>query len=723
MTSEKAGAHGAIHNDWVSGSNSSQDNENDRGATYGITSGVHEHMNLGLFLSLTAMSFLWVGSQIPLYLYGSVLPDIYADVGGSTNGRWVWMITAYLIPNAALGPFVGALSDLFGRKYVAGVGQILLVIGPVVVSTSHRINVAIGGMVLAGLGAGLNELIALAGTSELVPVHKRATYVGGVVFTILPFCPSPLWAQLITQGSNWRYNGFLIGAWNIVGLILVVLCYKEPSRKNRSAKDILGNVDYIGGFLSTAGVVLFMMGMQWGAREHPWLSAQVLVPFLLGVALIAIFFVYEVMWAKHPMVPARIFSRDKRTMGAILLVTFLSGGNFFALLLFWPTEVFNVYGNDPLQIGIRTLPIGFGIIAGSVTNLVLIRATKGRVRILMVFWCTFMTAFVGAIAVARTDNIKPTVYAIVTMASIGVGAVIIPCSLIAQVVAPTDLIGTITAITLSIRYIGGAIGFAVFYNVFFHKYYELANTIATPQVAQAGITRDFFELIAAISLGSNAEYAALKDLIAASPTMSHKDTAYQTIMDATTHTFALAYQWPYWISIAFGGSCIIINNWMLRLGAQACSAYDCHGAYTGFVTAAALSSTGVSIVELGHVERRRLVAETDAQVAAKLAAVCAHSTVPTVCIGEVDEGQEVEDAARQLRPQIEVVLDTVPADAPVVFDYEPVGVKYVGAVLPPGSRTGLGQHVDSMFLGRYAYDIRGMGKVLAKVVQSLNSQA
>lgn len=259
------------------------------------------------------------------------------------------------------------------------------------------------------------------------------------------------------------------------------------------------------------------------------------------------------------MVPSRIFSRDKNTMISILLVTFFSGGNFFALLLFWPTEVYNVYGNDPVQIGIRTLPIGFGIILGSVINLGLIRATKGRLRILMVSWCVFMTAFVGAMAVARTDNLTPTVYPIITMASIGVGAVIIPCSLIAQVTCPTDLIGTITAITLSIRYIGGAIGFAAFYNVFFHKYYELANEIAAPRVASAEITLDFFELIAVVSLGSNAEYRKLQELIATSPSIVRRDGAYQTIMDATRLTFAVAYQWPYWISIAFGCACIVCS--------------------------------------------------------------------------------------------------------------------------------------------------------------------
>jgi hypothetical protein len=30
-------------------------------------------------------------------------------------------------------------------------------------------------------------------------------------------------------------------------------------------------------------------------------------------------------------------------------------------------------------------------------------------------------------------------------------------------------------------------------------------------------------------------------------------------MDALHEAFALAYRWPYWISIAFGGACIILS--------------------------------------------------------------------------------------------------------------------------------------------------------------------
>lgn len=95
-----------------------------------------------LFISFIAMTFLWVGSQIPLYLFGSVLPLIYTDIGG--YNIYVWAVIGYLIPNAALCPFVGALSDMFGRKAVGATGQVLLIIGPIVTTTAHDMLTVIG---------------------------------------------------------------------------------------------------------------------------------------------------------------------------------------------------------------------------------------------------------------------------------------------------------------------------------------------------------------------------------------------------------------------------------------------------------------------------------------------------------------------------------------------------------------------------------------------------
>ncbi|PSN61687.1 MFS general substrate transporter [Corynespora cassiicola Philippines] len=520
---------------------------------------IHEKMSWRFFMILTCMSFLWIGSQIPLYLFGSVLPTIYQDIGGVD--RYVWFVIGYLIPNAALCPFVGALSDLFGRQKVAITGQVALILGPIITATANSMNIAIAGQVFSGLGAGLNELIALAGTAEIVPVKDRGKYVGLIVLTILPFCPSVLYAQLITKSSNWRYNGVFVGVWNFIGLLLCIFCYHDPPRLTAeyTARDVLRQVDYIGGFLSTAGITCFMMGLQWGAQQYPWGSAHNVAPFVIGIVLIIAFFAWE-FYAPHPMVPRALFKKAKKTMIVILLITWLSGGNYFVALLFWPTQVYNVYGDDPVGIGIRSLPIGFGIIAGAAICLILIPITKGRIRALMIFFTAMMTAGTGAISAATPHNLN-TVYAIVTIASLGIGGVIIPSSIIAQIACPDELIATITAITLSIRYIGGAIGFAVYSNLFFHKFTEYGTDIvAVKTILGTGIVGlDNIPLIThMVELVGNAKFNELKELIATNPAVLKKDS-FPTIVASAQEAFSLAYRYPYWISIAFGGLCFILS--------------------------------------------------------------------------------------------------------------------------------------------------------------------
>lgn len=127
-----------------------------------------------------------------------------------------------------------------------------------------------GGMAIAGAGAGVNELTALAVTSELAPTRKRGKYVAILVFTIVPFCPSVLWAQLIASHSNWRNCGAFCGAWAAIGLIMTLVFYHPPPRPNSrglSKGQILKQIDVVGGLLSISGMVLFLMGLQWGGYQ------------------------------------------------------------------------------------------------------------------------------------------------------------------------------------------------------------------------------------------------------------------------------------------------------------------------------------------------------------------------------------------------------------------------------------------------------------------------
>ena len=125
-------------------------------------------------------------------------------------------------------------------------------------------------MAIAGIGAGVNELTALAVASELAPTRKRGTYVAVLVFTIVPFCPSVLWAQLIAANGRWRYCGVLCGVWAAVGLLLTIIFYFPPPRVNSqglSRMEVFKQIDFVGGFLSIFGMLLFMASLQWGGYQ------------------------------------------------------------------------------------------------------------------------------------------------------------------------------------------------------------------------------------------------------------------------------------------------------------------------------------------------------------------------------------------------------------------------------------------------------------------------
>jgi len=183
----------------------------------------------------------------------------------------------------------------------------------------------------------------------------------------------------------------------------------------------------------------------------------------------------------------------------------------------------------------------------------------------------------------------------------------------------------------------------------------------------------------------------------------------------------------------------------LRIGAQ--DAFWDDGPYTGEVSPRQLAEYGVSLVEVGHAERRRLFGETDETVARKVDAVLAAGLTPLVCVGEPLEGDAhaaAEAVIRQLEASIGPALGAG-REGRVLVAYEPVWA--IGAAEPapdahirtvcsalrealprpglasdsavlyggsagPGLLTRIGDAVDGLFLGRFAHDPEAFGRIL-----------
>ncbi|PGH29526.1 hypothetical protein GX50_07721 [[Emmonsia] crescens] len=507
------------------------------------------------------MAFLWTGSQIPVYLFGAIPPYIYRDIGGAD--RWTWFVLAYLLALAGVCPFVGSLSDLIGRRWVAIIGASLICIGMVVCSTAKTMNIFICGMSLAGAGSGVNELTALAATSEMAPTRKRGKYVAVLIFTILPFAPSVLWGQLIAYHAGWRYVGLLCGLWGFLGLLITIGFYHPPPRvnsKDLNKSDIIWRIDFVGGLLSIGGMIVFLAGLQWGGYQYPWESARVLGCLIVGFVTLVVFVLWEIYGAKYPILPKRL-KQEPRTLVLTLVITFISGTNFFSILMFWPTQAFNVYGHDPIQVGIRGIPVAFSILAGACIVLWLLSVFRGHNRELLVISSGLMTIGCGAMAYADVDNLNK-LWGILIIAGLGIGGIVVPASIITTIICPDDLIATIAALTLSIRVIGGGVGYTIYYNIFAHKFKEHATKyIGGAMALKLGITNTTL-IKTAILYTSESLLEELHHI----PGIGHNETAYGIVVRAGQVAFAESYKWVYYVSIAFGIVCTLAACFLGNIG-------------------------------------------------------------------------------------------------------------------------------------------------------------
>jgi triosephosphate isomerase (TIM) len=119
----------------------------------------------------------------------------------------------------------------------------------------------------------------------------------------------------------------------------------------------------------------------------------------------------------------------------------------------------------------------------------------------------------------------------------------------------------------------------------------------------------------------------------------------------------------------------------MALGAQNLHG-EPHGAFTGEHSGAMLTAVGCRWVIVGHSERRQLMGETDAQVAAKLRAALRDGLVPIVCVGETLTEREAGRTEEVLVRQITTAFHGLGAAACVVA-YEPVWAIGTGKVASP----------------------------------------
>lgn len=510
-------------------------------------------INAKTFLACLAISFLWTGSQVPLYMLLVSNNFTLADVGGADVQ--VWFILAPLAALATTAPLAGSIADLFGRRWTILIGGNFLIVGLILYGTSHNVTQIIISLPFSGIGAALLEINALAAVNEIAPNKLRGFYTSMLIWTIVPFFPLGIYALELADNATWRWNVWIPLMWCVIGQVMTFFFYRPPPRrffgKELSQSQKMGKIDWIGVFLSFCGIILFLFGLGCGGYTAPWKSATTLVPLFLGFGLLLVLGFYETI-ARNPLFPPKMF-KNARVFTLTLIITAIAGANFFSILILWPKYILSTFYGRPIAYqGLLIMSQTMGTLFGAGFFSWTITKFKGAIRIQMMLSCILMIAGLGGLY--GVNERQPYFAGLcVFIGGVGVGGIIVPASVITQLCSPDEYLGTVTALTFIARVIGGAVGFTVYYYVLNNRATFLFNSYATNKAALAaisillGVGLDQAQIVTALGLFGIDDTKNLLKTPGITPEIIDK------VMLASTPIWAEAFGTVWIITVAFSG--------------------------------------------------------------------------------------------------------------------------------------------------------------------------
>src|SRR6266516_442555 len=142
-----------------------------------------------------------------------ILDDTVVNVALPTLGRVLdsdlgllqWVITGYMLAQAAVIPLSGWFSDRFGARHVYLTSLVLFTAGSAICGLALNGQMLIATRVVQGLGGGMLMPIGMAVLYRLTPPERRGAIFGlfGIPIMVAPAL-GPLLSGYLLQYADWR---------------------------------------------------------------------------------------------------------------------------------------------------------------------------------------------------------------------------------------------------------------------------------------------------------------------------------------------------------------------------------------------------------------------------------------------------------------------------------------------------------------------------------------
>jgi EmrB/QacA subfamily drug resistance transporter len=163
-----------------------------------------------------------------------------------------WIVNAYLIAYVVVMPFVGRISDLFGRRKVYIAAFTLFLAGSIWVPLAPDLPWFIVGRVLTALGGGAMVPIGMAIIGDVYESNKRASALGALgAIDTAGWVWGPLYGALLIRYLSWQWQFYLNIPLALIGIAASWWALRDlPKPTTRPRIDWLGTATLTAGLLA-----------------------------------------------------------------------------------------------------------------------------------------------------------------------------------------------------------------------------------------------------------------------------------------------------------------------------------------------------------------------------------------------------------------------------------------------------------------------------------------
>ncbi|MFI1256960.1 MFS transporter [Streptomyces netropsis] len=317
------------------------------------------HQNLTLVGSVTGAVIVALDGTVLTVAQPTMQRDLHASF---TQVQWA--STGYLIAVASLLVFAGRLGDRYGHRQVFAVGSL----GFAVTSTGIGLAPGIDWVICLRVAQGVFGALLQPATLGMLraayppdrlgmPIALRTSAIG------LAAAAGPVVGGALTAHFGWRAVFFLgVAPALMIGVLALVVRIPAPER----TADV--RLDLPGALLLAVALVCLVHTLV-SIPETGWTTATTLQ--LAAATAAGGTFVHHVRRAAHPLVPPSVL-RSAAVASALGILVAASASVFGALFV-GTYFLQDVLALDPLQSGLRALPLAVMMVLGAPVAAVLVR--------------------------------------------------------------------------------------------------------------------------------------------------------------------------------------------------------------------------------------------------------------------------------------------------------------------------------------------------------------